>query len=238
MNCAQCGESNPADIVACKRCGEPLLDGLSATGATAPLEADPMAVTGAIELEDRSSTRPAAPPEPTAVVAPTGFGADETHFEPTAPGAAATAPAARRVRVLSAGTVFAGRYEVLALIGEGGMGEVYKVRDRELDRVIALKTVRSDSDEGEMAVQRFKQELLLARRITHKNVIRIHDLGEADGIKFFTMEFVEGESLKALIRRKTRLSAPEAIALSRPILSALQEAHAQGVIHRDLSRRT
>src|SRR5262249_37350680 len=139
-----------------------------------------------------------------------------------------------RVRNLTRGTLFAGRYEVLALIGEGGMGEVYKVRDRALDRDVALKTVRSDTDEGVQAVQRFKQELLLARRVTHKNVGRIHDLGEAEGIKFFTMEYVEGESLKALIRRRGRLGPDEAVGLIRPILSALQEAHAQGVIHRDL----
>jgi eukaryotic-like serine/threonine-protein kinase len=128
--------------------------------------------------------------------------------------------------------LFGNRYEILAVIGEGGMGRVYRARDRELDREIALKTIRGQDDPR--SVQRFVRELVLARKITHKNVVRIHDLGEAEGIKFFTMELVEGENLKRLIKRRGKLPPGEAIALARPILSALQEAHAQGVIHRDL----
>jgi tetratricopeptide (TPR) repeat protein/tRNA A-37 threonylcarbamoyl transferase component Bud32/TolB-like protein len=135
---------------------------------------------------------------------------------------------------LRIGSLFAGRYEVQGLIGQGGMGRVYRVRDRSLDKVIALKTLRADNQEGLQALQRFKQELLLARKITHKNVIRIHDLGEADGITFFTMEFIHGESLDALIHRLGRIPPEQAVSLSRQILSALAEAHAQGVIHRDL----
>jgi tetratricopeptide (TPR) repeat protein len=131
-------------------------------------------------------------------------------------------------------SVFGNRYEILSLIGQGGMGRVYAARDRELDRVIALKTIKADEEAGEEAIQRFKQELLLARKITHKNVVRIHDLGEAEGIKFFTMEFIEGESLKALIRKRGKIPAGEAVALIRQILSALQEAHSQGIVHRDL----
>jgi tetratricopeptide (TPR) repeat protein len=134
---------------------------------------------------------------------------------------------------LPLGTLFAGRYEILALVGRGGMGCVYAARDRELDKVIALKTIRGD-DGDTLAVQRFKQELLLARRITHKNVVRIYDLGEADGIKFFTMELISGEDLKDLIVRQIRIPYAQTVALARQILSALQEAHEQGVVHRDL----
>jgi len=130
--------------------------------------------------------------------------------------------------------LFGNRYEILELLGEGGMGRVYKARDRELDKIIALKAVRSERVDDPEAIQRFKQELLLARKVTHKNVVRIHDLGEAQGTKFFTMELVEGESLKQIVRHRGRLPWTETIPLARQILSALEEAHRQGVIHRDL----
>jgi tetratricopeptide (TPR) repeat protein len=132
------------------------------------------------------------------------------------------------------GSLFAGRYEVQALIGEGGMGKVYTARDRELDKIIALKTIRSDGGGDPDAVARFKQELLLARKVSHRNVVRIFDLGESEGVKFFTMEFIEGQSLKAFIRKRGRVPAQETVTICRQVLAALQEAHAQGIIHRDL----
>ena len=95
------------------------------------------------------------------------------------------------------------------------MGRVYKARDRELDKLIALKTIRLDTAEGPDALARFKQELVLARKVTHKNVVRIFDLGEAEGIKFFTMEYIEGESLKALIRRRGALPVSRGACRSR-----------------------
>jgi tetratricopeptide (TPR) repeat protein len=114
------------------------------------------------------------------------------------------------------------------------MGQVYKALDKELDRVIALKTIRVERETDPEIVQRFKRELVLARKITHKNVVRIHDLGEADGIKYFTMEYIEGRSLKQLIRARGRIPVKEALPILRQVLGALQEAHSQGVIHRDL----
>jgi serine/threonine protein kinase len=93
------------------------------------------------------------------------------------------------------GTVLANRYEILQLLGEGGMGTVYKAGDTELDRVIALKVIRPELASNPEILQRFKQELVLARQVTDRNIIRIFDLGEADGIRFITMEYVEGTSL-------------------------------------------
>jgi len=129
---------------------------------------------------------------------------------------------------------FGDRYEILDLIGEGGMGRVYRARDLELDRLIALKTIRREKGGDPDVVRRFKQELVLARRITHKNVVRIYDLGEAEGIKFFTMELLEGESLKQFIQRHGRIPIARVLEMLQQMLSALQEAHRQGVIHRDL----
>ena len=93
-------------------------------------------------------------------------------------------------------------------IGQGGMGSVYKVRDRELDRIIALKTIRPDLAANSGAIRRFKQEILLARQITHRNVIRIHDFGVADGLRFITMEWFDGEDFGLRLSRVRKLMPP------------------------------
>jgi len=130
---------------------------------------------------------------------------------------------------------FGNRYQVLEKLGEGGMGRVYKALDLELDRPVALKTIRAEKGMGPEVLKRFKQELVLARKITHKNVVRIYDLGEAEGgVKFFTMELVEGQSLRDLLRDRKTLPEKEAISFMKQMLSGLAEAHSQGVVHRDL----
>jgi tetratricopeptide (TPR) repeat protein len=138
------------------------------------------------------------------------------------------------VLLLPAGTVLGNRYEIIAMLGEGGMGAVYKARDMELDRVIALKVIRPELAGNPEILKRFKQELILARQVTDRNVIRIFDLGEADGIKFITMEYLEGESLYQILRRQGTVPVNEAMDIMRQMLSGLQAAHREGVIHRDL----
>ncbi len=130
--------------------------------------------------------------------------------------------------------LFGGRYEILNVLGQGGMGAVYKARDRELDRVIALKVIRPELATDAAILLRFKQELILARNITHKNVVRIYDLGEADGIRFISMEYVDGEDLRTLLRHAGKLPPKEAIAVVEQVCRALDAAHSEGVIHRDL----
>ena len=136
--------------------------------------------------------------------------------------------------LLEAGDVLGGRYEIVALLGEGGMGAVYKALDRELDRAVALKLIRPELASNPSILARFKQELLLSRQVTHKNVIRIFDLGDADGVKFITMEFVEGDDLRKLIQEKKKFSPEEAVEIMRQVCQALEAAHGVGVIHRDL----
>ncbi len=114
------------------------------------------------------------------------------------------------------------------------MGAVYKAKDIELGRVIALKVIRPELASNPEILQRFKQELILARQITDRNVIRIFDLGEAEGTKFITMEYVEGESLYQILRRQGKIPVPEAVNIMRQMLSGLNAAHQEGVIHRDL----
>ena len=136
--------------------------------------------------------------------------------------------------VLAPGTVLAGRYRVLKVLGQGGMGAVYQARDQELDRVIALKVIRPDLADNPSILQRFKQELILARHVTHKNVVRIYDLGESDGTRFITMEYVEGDDLRTLLRKHGKFSPSQAVEIIQQICRALDAAHSEGVIHRDL----
>src|SRR6266436_3919774 len=135
---------------------------------------------------------------------------------------------------LSPGTLFGERYEIIHLLGQGGTGAVYKARDRELDRQVALKVIRADMAANPEILKRFKQEIILARQITHRNVVRIFDLGQADGIKFITMEYIEGEDLQRVLRRKKKLEHGEAANIMAQVCRALEAAHAEGVIHRDL----
>src|SRR6202163_4504072 len=132
------------------------------------------------------------------------------------------------------GTVLAERYEILQLLGQGGMGAVYKARDTELERVVALKLIRADLASNPEILRRFKQELILAREVTHRNVLRIFDLGQAKGFKFITMEFVEGRDLRAVLRERGKLPPDEAVQIIAQVCRALESAHAAGVVHRDL----
>ncbi len=114
------------------------------------------------------------------------------------------------------------------------MGAVYKARDTELERLVALKLIRPELASHPEILRRFKQELILAREVTHRNVIRIFDLGQAQGIKFITMEYVEGRDLKSLIHEKGKFTAEEAVPIVMQIAAALEAAHTAGVVHRDL----
>src|SRR6266496_1450433 len=136
--------------------------------------------------------------------------------------------------MLPIGSILANRYEILQMLGEGGMGAVYKARDNELDRAIALKVIRPELASNPEILQRFKQELVLARQVTDRNIIRIFDLGEADGIRFITMEYVEGTSLYQILREHGKLPVKEAAEIIEQVLTGLKAAHREGVIHRDL----
>ena len=136
------------------------------------------------------------------------------------------------------GQRFGPRYRIVKLLGIGGMGAVYQAWDSELEVVVALKVIRPEAttDPREVAAieRRFKQELLLARQVTHKNVVRIHDLGEIGGIKYITMSFVQGSDLATVLQRQGTLPVPAALKIMREIASGLLAAHEAGVVHRDL----
>jgi HAMP domain-containing protein len=133
------------------------------------------------------------------------------------------------------GSVFAGRYEIQALLGKGGMGLVYKALDRDLEDLVAIKTLRSEALSADPTLlDRFKQEIRLARRITHPNILRTHDLGEFGGLRFLSMEFVKGITLKQLLDQDQLLPTPVALRIAKQMCAGLAAAHEVGVIHRDI----
>ena len=145
------------------------------------------------------------------------------------------AAAAGSGTMLSPGTLFAGRYEVKEVLGMGGMGVVYRALDRELQEPVAIKTLRPEAMSADtVALDRFKQEIRLARKIAHRNVVRTYDLGEVKGMYYLTMEFVEGKSLKQLIEARGGLPIPVTLTIGKQLCRALEVAHEQGVIHRDI----
>jgi tetratricopeptide (TPR) repeat protein len=139
---------------------------------------------------------------------------------------------------LTLGQNFGDRYHIVRLLGLGGMGAVYQAWDAELGVVVALKVIRpeagADPQTAQVLERRFKQELLLARQVTHKNVVRIHDLGEIQGIKYITMPYLEGEDLSTVLKREGRLPVARTLRIARSVVSGLAAAHAAGVVHRDL----
>jgi tetratricopeptide (TPR) repeat protein/tRNA A-37 threonylcarbamoyl transferase component Bud32 len=139
---------------------------------------------------------------------------------------------------LKVGDAFGDRYRIDKLLGFGGMGAVYKAWDQELDIPIALKVIRPEMAQdpviAEQLDRRFKRELLLARQVTHKNVVRIHDLGEIEGVKYINMTYIEGEDLLGILKREGKVSVPDALKILRPVVAGLAAAHESGVVHRDL----
>ncbi|MGH8282403.1 MAG: protein kinase domain-containing protein [Gammaproteobacteria bacterium] len=142
-------------------------------------------------------------------------------------------PRAARPTLIS-GTVLADRYEVLSELGSGGMAMVYKARDRQLDEVVALKTLKSDNAQDEQQLEVVKNEIRLLRKVTHRNVLRIYDFGYADGIPFISMEYVRGMTLKYLLQNRTRLPYAAGLRIMRQMCAALEIAHAEGVLHQDI----
>jgi serine/threonine protein kinase/tetratricopeptide (TPR) repeat protein len=138
------------------------------------------------------------------------------------------------IRELTAGTTFARRYQIIEDLGKGGMGRVYKVFDTEVREKMALKLLNPDIASDEQTIERFRNELKLARGISHRNICRMYDLGREEGSYFITMEYVSGEDLKSLIHRIGALPIGKAVSIARQVGEGLAEAHRLGVVHRDL----
>jgi serine/threonine protein kinase/tetratricopeptide (TPR) repeat protein len=212
VECPICHATNPPGSQTCFKCSTPF----EIEGATI-----------AIQPRDEAATvveSSPAPADPEATIAgATGWSVPIQKLAATDPNTA-----------IEPGAVLGERYEILKRLGEGGMGAVYKARDRELDRLLALKVIRPELAGHPDILRRFKQELILARQVTHKNVIRIFDLGMADGRKFITMDYVEGRDLKSIIVDRGKLPPAETVPIIQQICRGLEAAHTEGVVHRDL----
>ncbi|MCK4431518.1 MAG: protein kinase [Candidatus Aminicenantes bacterium] len=138
------------------------------------------------------------------------------------------------VEELTRGTLFAGRYEIIEELGKGGMGKVYRVEDKKIKEEVALKLIKPEISADKKTIERFSNELKIARKITHKNVCRMYHLGEAEGAYFITMEYIPGEDLKSMIRMSGQLGIGTTINIAKQVCEGLAEAHRLGVIHRDL----
>ena len=135
---------------------------------------------------------------------------------------------------LTTGSIFAGRYQIIEVLGKGGMGKVYRAIDKKLNEEVALKLVKPEIASDKKTLERFSNELKIARKIAHKNVGRMYELMEEKGIHFITMEYVPGEDLKSFIRRVGQLPVGKTISIAKQVCEGLSEAHRLGVVHRDL----
>ena len=132
------------------------------------------------------------------------------------------------------GDTLAGRYRIIDRVGKGGMGEVYRADDLTLDQTVVLKFLPEELSKDEERLKRFRREVRIARQISHPNVCRVYDIGEAGGLHFLSMEYIRGEDLRSLLRRIGRLPAEKAVEIATELASGLAAAHDRGVLHRDL----
>jgi len=138
------------------------------------------------------------------------------------------------IHKLTTSGTFAGRYQIIEEVGKGGMGKVYKVLDKEIQEEVALKLLNPEIAADQKTIERFRNELKYARRITHRNVCRMHDINRENDTYFITMEYVPGEDLKTVIKRRGQLPEEEAVPIAGQVCEGLVEAHRLGVVHRDL----
>ncbi len=208
MICGVCEQENEEGAGQCTRCSS-ILPRPAAGDPGPPPDASP------------SATRAAMSPTLEALL-------KEVAATPQAgPGGAAAA-------LLVPGTSVGKRYEIVKQLGKGGMGAVYLAHDRELSRLVALKVIAPHLAGEEWVVDRFKREIQLSSIVTHQNVLRVFDLSEAEGMRFLTMQYIEGDTLAGLMKQQRPLPIEWSLSLFRQICAGLQAAHEKGVLHRDL----
>src|SRR6202521_3163491 len=218
MFCSKCGAQVSPKGRFCSTCGEAV---------------DPD--TGATLLGDEASFEGAtiAPSTPAPRKTPPSFLSPRTPRTPSSSNPLSSSDSIGGGR-FTPGQIIAERYRVVALAGRGGMGEVYRAEDLKLGQVVALKFLPVAFSQDAAALGRFHAEVRTARQVSHPNVCRVFDIGEADGTLFLTMEYVDGEDLASVVRRIGRLSPDKATEIARQICAGLAAAHERGVIHRDL----
>jgi serine/threonine protein kinase/tetratricopeptide (TPR) repeat protein len=217
MKCPSCGHENPESAVRCTDCRVLLHSFLDDRTMDGPADASNQGATQPSRAESKTNVS-------SMVRTPSGHSPSQSRTSGGSGG---------RSRVLEPGDELGTRFLIGSLLGEGGMGRVYKATDRELGREIAIKVLLSELTSDPQVIQRFKSELLLASRISHKHILRIHDLSEADGVKFITMAYVEGKDLNQVLKTEHPLPLERCLKFARQLCEALSAAHAEGVVHRD-----
>ncbi|MEO8055678.1 MAG: protein kinase [Acidobacteriota bacterium] len=215
MLCTHCQTPNPDGAPTCLQCHQ----NLDESGAT-------LAPSGAAGL---TATPTIAPARTRATPARPSSDPGGSRRTPSSSLASFSGPS-----TLPEGFEIGHRYRVAKLLGRGGMGAVYRCHDLELDRDVALKLIRPEIAEDPATLDRFRREIQLSSRVTHRNVLRVYDLGEVEGIRFLTMQYVDGDDLASLLKREGRLPLPRVLSVFGEICKGLSAAHEQGVIHRDL----
>src|SRR4051794_25877784 len=210
--CRKCGAGLADGADVCSRCGaRPLSEVSDETVAI------PMSVVALVAAAAGASARPPQAASPVGVSSSPSF---------------VSSPTADEGRFLP-GTLIAGRYRMIELLGRGGMGEVYRATDLTLAQSVALKFLPNAADNHRL-LERFHNEVRVARQVSHPNVCRVYDIGEADGMPFISMEYVDGEDLGSLLQRIGRLPSDKALDIARKLCAGLAAAHERGIIHRDL----
>src|SRR3954471_20482715 len=146
----------------------------------------------------------------------------------------ANTPVNPAARAFVPGAMLLERYRIVSLLGRGGMGEVYRADDLTLGQQVALKFLPPALGRDKAALRRFRNEVRIARQVSHPNVCRVYDIGEVDGLAYLTMEYIDGEDLASLLRRIGKLPEEKALEIARQLCAGLAAAHEQGVVHRDL----
>ena len=229
MVCARCGADMPASQRVCARCGHSLVAAANTVAVT-------MLTPPPVLPAEGGESAGGAGAESATIAPPSGSSSEPE----TTAGLPLDSSGSRRstTALFQTGTPFGRRYHLIRQLGTGGMGTVYQAWDEELAVVVAIKVIRPEAMADPAAARdlerRFKRELLLARNVTHKNVVRIHDLGEIEGVKYITMPYVNGADLATILGRERRLPVPRTLSIARQIAAGLVAAHDAGVVHRDL----
>src|ERR1700723_675963 len=215
MKCSSCARELPDGAAFCPACATPV--DFSSTPTVTRVDS-PAARAVRAGMEDRAAEAAGSPPRidpgshrPSSHRSDFGY---EARYVP--------------------GTTLIERYRIVSPLGKGGMGEVYRAEDLKLGQTVALKFLPKSLARDEEALARFTREVRMARQVSHPNVCRVFDIGEADGQTFLTMEFVDGEDMSSLMRRIGRLPADKALEIARQVCAGLAAAHEHGIIHRDL----
>jgi serine/threonine protein kinase len=205
VKCSSCGTELSDGVRFCSGCGAPAANTDDVATLDFATATSPLPPRPPSKSSSKSSSRPSSSAE---------YLLNEGRFLP--------------------GRLVASRYRIIALLGKGGMGEVYRADDLTLGQAVAMKFLPDEAGRDEGLLERFRNEVRMARRVSHPNVCRVYDVGEVDGQTFFTMEYVDGEDLASLLRRIGRLPPDKALDIARHLCAGLAAAHAKGVLHRDL----